>query len=69
MIRPAPAAAPIHYPSSDGKPMAENDVQRDAIMYGSIVAAPTRITDAKRTSAERRDPEPGSRGTRPGAPD
>ena len=25
---------PIHYPSSDGKPMAENDAQRDAIMYG-----------------------------------
>ena len=34
MIQPAPAAAPIHYPSSDGKPMAENDAQRDAIMYG-----------------------------------
>ena len=34
MIRPAPAAAPVHYPSSDGKPMAENDAQRDAIMYG-----------------------------------
>ena len=35
MIRPAPAAAvPIHYPSSDGKPMAENDAQRSAIMYG-----------------------------------
>ena len=34
MIRPAPAAAPIHYPSSDGKPMAENDAQRDAITYG-----------------------------------
>ena len=34
MIRPAPAAVPIHYPSSDGKPMAENDAQRDAIMYG-----------------------------------
>ena len=34
MIRPAPAAAPVHYPSSDGKPMAENDAQRNAIMYG-----------------------------------
>jgi Uma2 family endonuclease len=34
MIRPAPAAVPIHYPSSDGNPMAENDAQRDAIMYG-----------------------------------
>ena len=34
MIRPAPAAAPIHYPSSDGEPMAENDAQRNAIMYG-----------------------------------
>ena len=34
MIRPAPAAAPIHYPSSDGQPMAENDAQRSAIMYG-----------------------------------
>ena len=34
MVRPAPAAVPIHYPSSDGKPMAENDAQRNAIMYG-----------------------------------
>ena len=34
MIRPAPAAALVHYPSSDGKPMAENDAQRNAIMYG-----------------------------------
>ncbi len=34
MTRPAPAAAPIHYPSSDGRPMAENDAQRSAIMYG-----------------------------------
>ena len=34
MIRPARAAAPVHYPSSDGKPMAENDAQRNAIMYG-----------------------------------
>ena len=40
MNRPAPAAVPIHYPSSDGKPMAENDAQRDAIMYG--IAALTR---------------------------
>ena len=35
MIQPAPAVAvPIHYPSSDGKPMAENDAQRSAITYG-----------------------------------
>ena len=34
MIRPAPAAVPIHYPSSDGQPIAENDAQRNAIMYG-----------------------------------
>ncbi len=34
MVRPAPAALPVEYPSSDGKPMAENDAQRDAIMYG-----------------------------------
>ena len=34
MNRPAPAAVPIHYPSSDGLPMAENDAQRSAIMYG-----------------------------------
>ena len=34
MLRPAPAAALIEYPSSDGQPMAENDAQRDAIMYG-----------------------------------
>lgn len=35
MIQPAPVAAvPIEYPSSDGKPMAENDAQRGAIMYG-----------------------------------
>ena len=34
MIRPAPVAVPIDYPSSDGQPMAENDAQRDAIMYG-----------------------------------
>ena len=34
MMRPAPAAVPLHYPSSDGRPMAENDAQRNAIMYG-----------------------------------
>ena len=34
MNRPAQAAVPIHYPSSDGRPMAENDAQRSAIMYG-----------------------------------
>ena len=35
MIQSAPAAAvPIRYPSSDGKPMAENDAQRSAITYG-----------------------------------
>ena len=34
MTRPAPAAAPIEYPSADGQPMAENDAQRSAIMYG-----------------------------------
>ena len=34
MIRPAPAAVPIDYPSSDGQPMAENDAQRNAILYG-----------------------------------
>ena len=34
MIRPAPAAVQIEYPSSDGKPLAENDAQRNAIMYG-----------------------------------
>ena len=34
MIRPAPAAVEIHYPSSDGLPMAENDAQRNAILYG-----------------------------------
>ncbi len=34
MNRPAPAAVPIHYPSSDGRPMAENDALRSAIMYG-----------------------------------
>ena len=30
----SPAAAEIHYPSSDGKPMAENNVQRTAMLYG-----------------------------------
>ena len=34
MLRPAPAVEPLVYPSSDGKPMAENDAQRSAIMYG-----------------------------------
>ena len=34
MVRPAPAVAPIEYPSADGQPMAENDAQRNAIMYG-----------------------------------
>ena len=34
MLRPAPAAVPIDYPSADGNPMAENDAQRSAIMYG-----------------------------------
>jgi len=34
MVQPAPAAVPIDYPSSDGQPMAENDAQRSAIMYG-----------------------------------
>ena len=46
MIRPAPAAVPFHYPSSDGKPMAENDAQRDAIMYG--VGALTRHFKGRR---------------------
>ena len=46
MMRPAPAAVPIHYPSSDGKPMAENDAQRDAIMYG--IAALTRHFKGRR---------------------
>ena len=40
MIRPAPAVAPIEYPSSDGEPMAENDAQRSAIMYGVGVLEP-----------------------------
>ena len=34
MVQPAPAAVPIDYPSSNGRPMAENDAQRSAIMYG-----------------------------------
>ena len=34
MIRPATAAVPVEYPSSDGRPMAENDAQRSAIHYG-----------------------------------
>ena len=33
MIRPAPAAVPVEYPSSDGRPLAENDIQRNAIFY------------------------------------
>ena len=33
MSRPDPVAASVEYPSSDGKPMAENDAQRDAILY------------------------------------
>ena len=46
MIRPAPAAVPIHYPSSDGRPMAENDAQRSAIMYG--ISALTRHFKGRR---------------------
>ena len=34
MNRPVPSPAAIEYPDSDGKPMAENDAQRAAIMYG-----------------------------------
>ncbi len=34
MSRSIPSAAAIDYPDTDGKPMAENDAQRDAIMYG-----------------------------------
>ena len=34
MVQPAPAAVEIDYPSSDGQPMAENDAQRSAIIYG-----------------------------------
>ena len=33
MLRRAPAAVPVEYPSSDGRPMAENDAQRNAITY------------------------------------
>jgi len=33
MLRRAPAAVPVDYPSSDGQPMAENDTQRHAIIY------------------------------------
>ena len=46
MSRPAPAVAPIEYPSSDGKPMAENDAQRSAIMYG-IGALSRRFKDRR----------------------
>ncbi len=64
--RPATAAAPIEYPSSDGKPMADNDAQRTAIMYGigaltrhlfgvDATAPPRRLT---RCDPLRRD-EPG----------
>ena len=34
MSRPVPFPATVDYPSSDGLPMAENDAQRDTIMYG-----------------------------------
>ena len=34
MNRPVPSPAAVEYPDSDGKPMAENDAQRAAIMYG-----------------------------------
>ncbi len=34
MSRSIPFAAAVEYPDTDGKPMAENDTQRDAIMYG-----------------------------------
>ena len=34
MSRPLLPPAAIEYPESDGKPMAENDAQRDAILYG-----------------------------------
>ena len=30
---PAAAAAPVDYPSSDGKPMAESDFQRIPLTY------------------------------------
>ena len=33
MSRPVPPAAAVDYPSSDGKPLAENDAQREAIHY------------------------------------
>ena len=33
MSRPVLPPAAIEYPESDGKPMAENDAQRDAILY------------------------------------
>ena len=33
MLRRAPAAVPVEYPSADGRPMAENDAQRHAIIY------------------------------------
>ena len=40
MIRPAPAAVAIQYPSSDHKPMAENDAQRNAILCGIGALSP-----------------------------
>lgn len=33
MSQRVPPSVPIEYPNSDGRPMAENDVQRAAIMY------------------------------------
>ena len=39
MVRPATAVVPVRYPSSDGKPMAETDAQRNAIMYGIAALA------------------------------
>ena len=34
MKRAVASLATVHYPSSDGKPMADNDAQRNAITYG-----------------------------------
>ena len=33
MNQSVPSPVPVEYPSSDGKPMAENDAQRFAILY------------------------------------
>ena len=33
MSQRVPPPVPVEYPSSDGRPMAENDAQRAAIMY------------------------------------